>query len=296
MEKTKPKYSVVIPVLQAGAYIQASVERVVSVMEGQGEPWELILVDDKSYDNTWEVLIKLKPSYPMLRLFRLNSNRGQTPATQCGVLQAKGELIITLDDDMQHPPEEIPKLLYAYQQGGYAIIFGDPQKRQHPDSKHKLLVTVGKFVFHSVFMRRYRGINFFTTFRLFERRLLKEYDGPWGNLFYIWQLPALEARHIATEQHPRIKGRSNHTFWRLIRHFSPFLVYFLTVTMQTLTMVTLVLGIIWVVYRMLQGLPAFGGWIWPAFVWLISLNVVKLFATWWLSLKEQPACEFEEQV
>lgn len=283
-----------MPVLRAELYIESSVDRIVRVMDAVGEPYEILLVDDHSNDGTWAVLQALSKRVNVLRVFRLEKNIGQTPATQIGVEQAKGQLIITLDDDMQHPPEEIPKLIKAYQQHNYSIIFGDPQKRHHPDRKHKLLVAMGKFVFHDVFMRKYRHINFFTTFRLFEASLLKSNGGEWANLFFIWQLKADKATHIKTLHHPRVKGHSNHTFYRLLRHFSPFLLYFTYVGAGALQALLVMATLLYVVWCMWKGMPVFSNVTWTLLGGLAFLLFSQFISLTLLGKKERVACGFEK--
>lgn len=235
------KYSVVIPVFQAKEYIWPSVLRVVQVMDAIGYPYEIVLTDDHSTDGTWEELKKLKAQFSQVRIFQLSQNVGQTPATMAGAQQAAGQYIITLDDDLQHPPEEIPKLIAAINANEVDIVFGDPEHRHHPNKQHPVLVSIGRFMFHSVYMRRYRKLNFFTTFRIFKAGLLSANGGPWSHLFFIWQLNPARAMHITTEHLPRKQGMSNHTALRLVRHFSPFLWYFSLRTLVVLQ-VLLLLG------------------------------------------------------
>lgn len=236
----KPLYSTVMPVFQSEAYLQANVARVVAVMDALGDAYEIILVDDNSTDGTWDMLLKLKAVTPHLRIFRLARNVGQTPATYTGALQAHGEYIITLDDDLQHPPEEIPKLIKAFKQNQVDIVFGNPENRHHAYKQHPALVLFGKFLFHQVFMRRYRKLFFFTTFRLFRSSLLKKNGGPWGHLFFIWQLDPARCMDVPTKHQKRMQGTSNHTFWKLVRHFAPFLYYFSIRSIWALQLVLLI--------------------------------------------------------
>lgn len=237
------KYSIVMPVFQAGAYIAASVARVVNAMDSIGQPYEIVLVDDHSTDETWKVLKQIKVANPSVRILRLGQNGGQTPATMAGAQHAKGELIITLDDDLQHPPEEIHKLIEAFESNDVDVVFGDPENRHHPNRQHPFLVSVGRFMFHSVYMRKYRNLNFFTTFRLFRADLLSTNGGPWSNLFFIWQLNPARAMHINTIHIARQQGQSNHTVGRLFRHFAPFLWYFSLRTVWVLQLLLLVVAI-----------------------------------------------------
>lgn len=239
------KYSIVMPVFQARGYIAASVERVVTAMDAIGQPYEVVMVDDHSTDGTWEVLKQIKASTPVVRILRIGQNRGQTPATMAGAQYAKGEVIITLDDDLQHPPEEIPKLIEAFENNDVDVVFGDPENRHHPNRQHPFLVAIGRFMFHSVYMRKYRNLNFFTTFRLFRADLINTNGGCWSNLFFIWQLNPNRAMHVSTIHLARQQGQSNHTTIRLIRHFAPFLWYFSLRTVWVLQVLLLLVAIVY---------------------------------------------------
>lgn len=226
LNSSAPLYSVVVPVFQSATYIKANIKRIAAVMDSLGSAYEMILVDDHSTDGTWPVLLELKAEVPHLRVYKLDRNIGQTPATLAGATQAKGEYIITLDDDLQHPPEEIPKLIAAMQSHEVDIVFGDPENRYHAYKQHPALVGLGKFLFHQVFLRRYKKLNFFTTFRLFRASLLRENGGTWSHMFFIWQLKPARAMHIPTKHQGRQQGSTNHTLGKLLRHFAPFLCYF----------------------------------------------------------------------
>lgn len=262
-----------MPVYQARGYIRQSVDRVVEVMGAMSETYEIVLVDDHSTDGTWEVLKTLKATYTQVRVFRKMHNTGQTPTTLVGAMRARGELIITLDDDLQHPPEEIIKLIEAFDNNDVDIVFGDPENRYHPNRQHPLLVWLGKFMFHNVFMRRYRNINFFTTFRLFRAALLSSNGGQWSHLFFIWKLNPQRAIHISTVQNARAQGESNHTAIRLVRHFAPFLWYF---SLKAVFAVQLLLLVGATIYLILQKL--YGPYDIVEIRWILLAAVVTLFA------------------
>lgn len=266
----KPPYSIVMPVFQSAAYLETNVARVVAVMDALGAGYEIILVDDDSTDGTWDILLKLKATTPHLRVFRLARNVGQTPATYAGALQAKGAYIITLDDDLQHPPEEIPKLIAAIKQNPVDVVFGNPENRYHAYKQHPALVWFGKFLFHQVFMRRYRKLHFFTTFRLFKASMLRQNGGPWSHLFFIWQLDPSRAMHIPTKHKGRQQGQTNHTFTKLVRHFAPFLLYFGLRTMVVLQ-VLVALGAVAYILQLQYASNVFS--FWPQVIVAIALVV-----------------------
>ena len=107
------KHSVIIPIKDEEQNIPILAAEVETVMEKLNAPWELIYIDDGSKDNSLNVLKKLKETMPQLRVLSFAQNYGQSSAFDAGFKLASGELIITLDGDLQNDPSDIPKLLEA---------------------------------------------------------------------------------------------------------------------------------------------------------------------------------------
>jgi polyisoprenyl-phosphate glycosyltransferase len=108
-----PQYSVVIPVFNAAETLSELIARLTSVFESKTSNYEIILVDDASPDNSWKVMRALRDKDRRVKIIRHMKNFGQHKAILCGLHCAKGDVIVTMDDDLQHPPEEIPNLLAA---------------------------------------------------------------------------------------------------------------------------------------------------------------------------------------
>lgn len=111
-----PELSVVIPAFRSSESLPLLVERLADVLPSCAQRFEVIAVDDRSPDDTWIVLEALAEDYPFLKGVRLQHNVGQMPATLCGIAMSSGDVVVTMDDDLQHIPEEIPKLLDALEQ------------------------------------------------------------------------------------------------------------------------------------------------------------------------------------
>ncbi|MCH7670521.1 MAG: glycosyltransferase family 2 protein [Acidobacteria bacterium] len=105
--------TVVVPTYRAGGSLELLVPRVIETIQSTGNTLEIILVDDRSPDDTWDRIGKLAADYPLVQGVRLQRNIGQMAATLCGLAQSHGDVVITMDDDLQHPPEELPKLIGA---------------------------------------------------------------------------------------------------------------------------------------------------------------------------------------
>lgn len=125
-------YSVVIPLYNDESTLPVLHQRVSAVMQDLSQPYEIVYVDDGSQDNTFDVLSKIHhQDRPHVRAIRLMRNFGQHPAVTAGFDHVAGEVIITLDSDLQNPPEEIPKLLAKLDEG-YDVVTGWRQIRHDP--------------------------------------------------------------------------------------------------------------------------------------------------------------------
>lgn len=109
----RPDVSVVVPLHNEAATIAELVERVTATLQARGVRFELLLVDDGSSDGSAALLAAQAAREPRLRVFTLTRNFGQAAALACGILESRGDVVVTMDGDLQNPPEEIPKLLDA---------------------------------------------------------------------------------------------------------------------------------------------------------------------------------------
>src|SRR4030095_3520707 len=119
--------SVVVPVYKGESLVEPLVERLNLVLPKFAKKYEVILVNDGSPDGSWEVIEKLVKQCKWVRGIRLMRNYGQHNATLCGVRLAQYEVTVTMDQDLQHPPEEIPILLTELEKG-YDVVYGAPKK------------------------------------------------------------------------------------------------------------------------------------------------------------------------
>lgn len=125
-------YSVVIPLYNDALTLSALHRRVSAVMQGLGQPYEIVYIDDGSQDGTFSVLLEIHhQDSTHVRAIRLMRNFGQHPAVTSGFDHVAGEVIITLDSDLQNPPEEIPRLLAKLDEG-YDVVTGWRQLRHDP--------------------------------------------------------------------------------------------------------------------------------------------------------------------
>src|SRR6516225_2058409 len=118
-----PSLSIVIPVYRSQAILPELYMRLVDALQKIGSPFEIILVEDCGGDGSWKIIKDLASRDQRVRGFRLSRNYGQHNALLCGIRQARHDVIVTMDDDLQHPPDELPKLIATLAEGN-DVVYG----------------------------------------------------------------------------------------------------------------------------------------------------------------------------
>ena len=103
--------SVVVPAFNSESFVQVTLDRIITSLETIGNPFELVIINDGSSDGTWKVLQKLAMIDTRIIAINLLKNYGQHSALMCGLRHSSGRYVVTMDDDLQNPPEEIPRML-----------------------------------------------------------------------------------------------------------------------------------------------------------------------------------------
>jgi glycosyltransferase involved in cell wall biosynthesis len=130
MNESKMGYSIVIPVYNSENTLDELFERSKTVFKSITENYEIIFVDDCSNDASWGKMKNLREKDKRVKIIQLLRNFGQHNATMCGFNFCKGNYVITMDDDLQHPPEEIPKLIGRINEG-FLVVFGEYKIKKH---------------------------------------------------------------------------------------------------------------------------------------------------------------------
>ena len=130
MKNSYLEYSIIIPVYNSQDNLEKLHLRLTQTLSKISKKYEIIFINDNSPDKSWEVLNKIYQKDKNVKIINLMRNFGQHNAIICGMNQAHGDFIITMDDDLQNPPEEIPKLIKKIQEG-YDLIYGKYRKKGH---------------------------------------------------------------------------------------------------------------------------------------------------------------------
>lgn len=207
--------SVVIPVYNSADILPALHQRLRTVLAGMGKSFEVVYVDDGSQDPSWSVLRQLQVDDPNhVVAIQLMRNYGQHNALMCGFRQARGDYVVTMDDDLQHPPEEVPKLLAAIDQSDLDLVYGAYDQKQHSITKNFASWVVNRF-YRLVFQSPVTV----SAFRIVRRELLETVLSYSLNFTFVDGLLAWNTRRtgeVKVAHHARAKGRSGYRFGKLL--------------------------------------------------------------------------------
>src|SRR3989440_702870 len=213
------QYSIVVPFFNEQENIPALYMKLTEVMDGIGEPYELVFVDDGSKDDSFKVLSDIFEHDRRVNLVRLRRNFGQTPALKAGFDFARGEVIISMDGDLQHDPEEIPRFLEKIEEG-FDLVSGWRHNRRDHWLMRQLPSRAANWM-----MAKLSGIDlhdFGTTFKAYRREIIQEIQ-LYGELHRF--IPALASStgariaEVPIENLHRKSGKSNYGIGRTIRVF-----------------------------------------------------------------------------
>ncbi len=210
--------SIVIPVYNEVANIQPLYRELLSVLEPIHQPFEILFVDDGSRDGSTQHLIRLHQADPRVKVIVFRRNYGQTAALDAGIKQARYELVVTLDADLQNDPRDIPRLLAKLHEG-YDLVTGWRWKRQDPLLKH---ITSRFAHFLRFWFIRETIHDSGCTLKVFKRDCFKEFT-LYGEMHrYIPALLSLRGFKIAelrVNHRPRRAGKTKYNLFRVFRGF-----------------------------------------------------------------------------
>ncbi len=208
-------YSVIIPVYNEAPNVEELHRRVVKVMEGLKQPFEIIFVDDGSTDGTSKQLTNLRPA----KIISFRKNFGQTAALDAGIKQAQGEVLITLDGDLQNPPEEIPKLLAYLMSHEYDVVSGWRKQRQ--DTFGKKFISRGANRLRKLFLND--GIHDSgCTLKVYRKACFEDVDlyGEHHRFIpAILRLNGFSIGEVEVAHSPRAAGKTKYGAERIFRGF-----------------------------------------------------------------------------
>lgn len=209
--------SVVIPVYNSEASLPPLVERLERVLPGLAGVHEIILINDGSRDGSWDAVRRLSARSPLVIGINFVRNYGQHNALLAGVRAARYPICVTMDDDLQHPPEEIGRLL-AGLAGGADVVYGTPNRRQHSLWRNLFSQYTKTMMSRAMKIDTIVDINAFRAFRTEIRQAFVTYESPTLLLDVLLSWGTSRFAAVPVDHQPRTMGRSNYTPLKLFDH------------------------------------------------------------------------------
>ncbi|MCX6294654.1 MAG: glycosyltransferase family 2 protein [Bacteroidetes bacterium] len=265
-------YSVIVPVFNSEEILGELVLRVHGVFEKNNSSFEIILVDDGSQDESWKKIEELKIQYPKtLKAIKLTKNFGQHNATLCGIGLSIGNQIITIDDDLQFPPEEINKLIQCFEKTNADLVYGVPENK-----KHSAIRNAGTYYVKATSNQSKGG----SSFRLLKRTICDEIIEKHQNNFLFldtivtWYTNNIET--VLVEHLPRKSGKSGYSLSKLISLYFNIIINYSAVPLKLMTygglffsIITFLFGIRFIYKKLVHHVP----------IGYTSIIVTVLFST-----------------
>jgi glycosyltransferase involved in cell wall biosynthesis len=208
--------SVVVPVYRGEHTIDLLVNRLADILPACAEEFEVLLVNDGSPDHSWDVIEALTKQYSWVRGIKLMRNYGQENSTLCGIREAHYGVIVTMDDDLQHDPADLPKLIAKLNEG-YDVVYGVLRVR-HQIWWKSILSIIVKWAISSVMgVKAIRDISAYKAFRTELRQAFNFINSPDVQIDVLLSWATTRFASVEIEEAPRPVGSSNYNFIKLIK-------------------------------------------------------------------------------
>lgn len=226
-----PSLSIVIPVYRAEGTLRELYRRLVAALEPDSIEFEVLFVEDCGGDRSWELIQELAAGDSRVRGLRMSRNYGQHNALLCGIRAARNEVVVTLDDDLQNPPEEISKLLAKLAEG-HDMVYGTPEHERHGFLRD-MASRVTKYALQGAMgAETARKVSAFRAFRTELRRAFQDYRSPAVNLDVLLTWGTTRFASVTVPHDARQIGESGYSVRKLITHAVNMMTGFSTLPLQ----------------------------------------------------------------
>ncbi|HET6889373.1 MAG TPA: glycosyltransferase family 2 protein [Candidatus Udaeobacter sp.] len=228
--------SVVTAVYNGENSLRELCRRLVQVLPQVATQHEIILVNDGSRDGSWEVISELSSQLPTVRGLNLMRNYGQHNALLCGIRAAKYDVIVTMDDDLQHPPEEIPRVLACLDEG-FDVVYAAP-KTEQSGLLRALASRITRLALSAAIGSEVaKNASAFRALRTQLREAFAGYQSPFVSIDVLLSWATNRFGAITVAFRPRHSGSSNYTFGKLVRHALDMMTGFSTLPLQLASLI-----------------------------------------------------------
>jgi len=233
---TPPLYSVLIPVFNSEKILPETVRQTAQFFEARGLRYEILLVDDGSRDGSWQRIEELARTRAPVVGIRLLKNSGQHRAVYCAIQNARGDFLITMDDDLQNPPGEIGHLIDKIGEG-HDVVFARFKKKRHSLTRRlgsRIIGALNAWVFDKPAELTLTNFRIFTS-DVAER--VRNYHTVYPYIPGLLLLCSSRVANVETEHHPRSEGQSNYGLIQITRLVAALLFNYSSFPLKLLTTV-----------------------------------------------------------
>jgi undecaprenyl-phosphate 4-deoxy-4-formamido-L-arabinose transferase len=256
----KTSLSVVIPVYNSEGLLRPLVNRLEPVLREITSEFELVLVNDGSRDESWSVVRELCAAHPWIRGIDMMRNYGQHNALLCGIRAVRHEIIVTMDDDLQHPPEEIPMLLAALDSADgsssarpFDVVYGTPEHETHGFLRDIASQMTKLALQKSMGAETARKVSAFRAFRSDLRQCFADYRSQFVSIDVLLTWGTTKFKAVAVRHDPRAVGASNYTYRKLLTHALNMMTGFSTLPLQLASMIGFAFTLLGIVVLVIVG-------------------------------------------
>jgi glycosyltransferase involved in cell wall biosynthesis len=280
---TSPSISAVVPVYRSGDILPELLTRLGTALAALTDRYEIILVEDGGGDDSWTVIERAAAADPRIRGIRMSRNYGQHNALLCGIRAARNDIVVTIDDDLQNPPEEIGKLIDRLGDD-VDVVYGTPEHEQHGFLRDQSSRITKLALQTAMSADTARHVSAFRAFRTRIRDAFATYRGPYVSIDVLLTWGTTKFGHVRVRHEPRLVGQSNYTVRKLITHALNMMTGFSTLPLQIASLIGFVFTLFGfaILLVVLGTYVANGGSTVPGFAFLASIIAIfsgaQLFA------------------
>ncbi len=214
MSSAERTVSVVVPVYNSQETLRELITRLGAALQPVCARYEILLINDGSRDASWSVIEELVREFPFVQGINLMRNYGQHNALLCGVRSAQYATVVTMDDDLQHPPEEIYKLLDKLDEG-FDVVYATPERLPHSFWRNIFSRLTKRTLAFVMGIPTVREIGAFRAFRTRLREAFAHYQSPNVILDALLAWGTTRFASVRAEERQRLVGHSNYNFSKL---------------------------------------------------------------------------------
>ncbi len=236
------EFTVVVPVYQSVKTLEPLFDGIHGVMTELGRSYETIFIEDSGNEESWKELLRLKSLHgEQIKIIRLSRNFGQNGATLCGIDEAKGKKVITIDDDLQTPPQEIKKLIECQERDHKDVVYGI----QSVDNVSWIRRTGSKIV-KRIFNRSQGGTSIGSSFRIIDSHIIDKLrfhsqDHLFINQVITWY--TLSFQTVEVEKLNRSEGKSGYSLFKLILLSMRLIFYYTSIPLKIMITMSIIAAI-----------------------------------------------------